>query len=33
MNVVYWFVVGVVEIGERHKQKHGEEYLKSKTRI
>jgi hypothetical protein len=33
MNVENRFVVGVVEIGEWHKQKHEVEYLKPKTQI
>jgi hypothetical protein len=31
MNVADRFVVGVVELGERHNQKHGVEYCKLKT--
>jgi hypothetical protein len=31
MNVAYQFVVWVVEISERHKQKCGAEYLKPKN--
>jgi hypothetical protein len=30
MNVADQFVIGVVELGERHNQKHREEYHKSK---
>jgi hypothetical protein len=33
MNVAYQFVVGLVELGERHNQMHGAEYYKPKTRI
>jgi hypothetical protein len=33
MNVADRFVVGFVELGERHNQMHGVEYYKPKTRI
>jgi hypothetical protein len=30
MNVTDWFVVGLVELGERHNQMHEAEYYKPK---
>jgi hypothetical protein len=33
MNVTDRFVVGLVELGERHNQMNGVEYYKSKTQI
>jgi hypothetical protein len=33
MNVANRFVVGLVELGERHNQMHGVEYYKPETQI
>jgi hypothetical protein len=33
MNIADQFVVGLVELGERHNQMHGAEYYKPKTQI